>query len=308
MEVGSSHPEDRAWTNEIRAKRFRGEEVPREYEARGLTKDRKTIWIHRRNSVVRYDGRPAILGNIVNITEQKRAEEELRRINQELKNFVRVVSHDLKTPIISIEGFASRLLKNFEEALGERGRGYVTQINASARRMEMFVSDLLAISTIGHAVSDFEDASCLEIVENVLAGLQDRFRESGIKVVLGDNLPVIHCDAYRIYQVFENLLVNAMNFLGNTNNPKIEVGYEDRGEVHQFFVRDNGVGIHPTDHRRIFDMFYRIRESAKVEGTGLGLAIVEKAIKSHGGKVWVESERGKGATFYFALPKDPTPG
>ncbi|UCG81374.1 MAG: PAS domain S-box protein, partial [Desulfobacterales bacterium] len=104
------HPEDRAWTNENRARRLRGEEVPPEYEARGLTKDGKTIWIYRGNSVIHFDGRPAILGNIVNVTEQKRAEEELRKINQELKNFVHVVSHDLKTPIISIEGFASRLL------------------------------------------------------------------------------------------------------------------------------------------------------------------------------------------------------
>ncbi len=297
------HPEDRDLTNEIRARRLKGEDAPSEYEARGLTRTGETIWIRRSNTSIEYMGRPAVLGNIVDITEQKRAEEELQKVNEELKNFVHVVSHDLKTPIISLQGFSSRLLNKYQEKLGEKGRRYLEQIRASASRIEVLVSDLVALSTIGRVVSNFEDVSSLQIVRNVTSGLQDRLKESRIKLVVADNLPTIYCDGDRIYQVFENLVVNAIKFMGNTKNPKIEVGYEDKGDFHQFYVRDNGIGIDPKYHQKIFEKFHRLKEIENEEGTGLGLAIVDRIVNNHGGRAWVESEPGKGATFYFTLPK-----
>ena len=297
------HPEDRDLTNEIRTRRLKGEDAPAEYEARGLTKDGETICIKRRNTCIEYKGRPAILGNIVDITEQKRAEEEIQKVNEELKNFVHVVSHDLKTPIISVQGFSSRLLKDYQEKLGEKGGGYLEQIKASARRMEVLVSDLLTLSRIGRVVSTFKNVPSLQIVRNVTSGLQDRLKENRIEFVVADNLPTINCDGERIYQVFENLLVNAIKFMRGTKNPEIELGYEDRGDFHQFCLRDNGIGIDPKYHREIFEMFHRLKEIEDGEGTGLGLAIVDRIVNNHGGKVWVESKKGKGATFYFTLPK-----
>ena len=299
------HPEDRSLTDKTRARRLKGEEAPPEYEARGLTKDGETIWIKRRNTSIEYKGRPAILGNAVDITEQKQAEEELRKINEELKNFVHVVSHDLKTPIISIQGFSSRLLKNYQEKLGEKGRVYLEHIKTSGRRMEVLVSDLLALSKIGRVVSNLKDISSHEIVKNLTSDLQDRVKEKGIELVVAHNLPTISCDGERIYQVFQNLLVNAIKFMGDTESPQIEIGYADMGDFHQFSVRDNGIGIDPKYHRRIFDMFHRLKKIEDEEGTGLGLAIVYRIVADHDGKVWVESEKGKGATFYFTLPKDP---
>lgn len=298
------HPEDRPLTSQTRAKRLKGGDAPSEYEARGLTRNGETIWIRRRNTVIEYKGRPAILGNVVDITERRRAQEELRKINEELKNFVHVVSHDLKTPIISIQGFSSRLFKNYEEKLGERGRRYLEQIKASARRMEVLVSDLLALSSIGRVVSTFGDVPSVEIVKNVVSALQHRLKENGIELVVGDNLPTIYCDGERIYQVFENLLVNAIKFTRGTKNPKIEIGYEDRGDFHEFHFKDNGIGIDPKYHRKIFEMFHRLREIDDEEGTGLGLPIVERIVNNHGGRVWVKSEKGKGATFYFTLVKE----
>ena len=297
------HPEDRALTDKRRARRLKGKEVPSEYEARGLTRDGETIWITRRNVRIEYKGRPAILGNIVDITGKKRAEEQLRKINEELKNFVHVVSHDLKNPIVAIQGFSLRLLDKYRDNLGEKGRGYLELINASARRMEVLVSDLLALSSIGRVVSTLKDVPSLEILRDVTSSLEDRLQKKGIELVLADNLPTIYCDGERIYQVFENLLVNATKFMGATKDPKIEIGYEDRGDFHQFYVRDNGIGIEPQYHRKIFEMFHRLREIEDETGTGLGLAIVERIVKNHGGKVWVESEKGQGATFYFTLPK-----
>ena len=301
------HPEDRSLTDKTRARRLKGEEAPPEYEARGLTKDGETIWIKRRNTSIEYKGRPAILGNAVDITEQKQAEEQLRKINEELKNFVHVVSHDLKTPIISIQGFSSRLLKNYQEKLGEKGRVYLEHIKTSGRRMEVLVSDLLTLSKIGRVVSNLKDISSHEIVRNLTSDLQDRVKEKGIELVVAHNLPTISCDGERIYQVFQNLLVNAIKFMGDTESPQIEIGYADKGDFHQFSVRDNGIGIDPKYHRRIFDMFHRLKKIEDEEGTGLGLAIVDRIVTDHDGKVWVESEKGKGATFYYTLPKDPSP-
>jgi len=299
------HPDDRSMTKQMRARRLSGEDAQSEYEARGLTKDGETIWITRRNARIEYKGRPAILGNVVDITEQKRAEAELRKTNEELKNFVSVVSHDLKTPVIAIHGFASRLLKHYQEKLGDKGSRQLEQIMAGARRMELLVSDLLTLSRIGRIVPTFEHVASSEIVRNVISGIQNRIKEKGIEVVVADNLPTIYCDGERIYQVFENLLVNATKFTADIKKPKIEIGYKDGGDPHLFYVRDNGIGIDPEHHLRIFEMFHRLKLKEDEEGTGLGLAIVDRIIKNHGGKVWVESEKDKGATFYFTVPKRP---
>jgi signal transduction histidine kinase len=231
------------------------------------------------------------------------SEEELRKTNEELKNFAYIVSHDLKTPITYIQGFSSLLLENYQEELDEKGRRCLERIMASTRRMEVLISDLLALSRLGQVVGTFKVVPSLEIVEDVTSGLQDRLKAKRIELVVEDNLPTIYCDENRLSQVFDNLIVNAIKFMGNTKNPKIEIGYEDSGDFHQFYVRDNGIGIDPKNHQKIFEKFHRLKEIEDDEGTGLGLAIVDRIVNNHGGKVWVESEPGKGATFYFTLPK-----
>jgi hypothetical protein len=234
---------------------------------------------------------------------RKQVEEELRKINEELKNFAHIVSHDLKTPIVHIQGFSSLLLEDHHEKLEEKSRMCLERIRANAHRMEVLISDLLALSRVGKVVSTFEDVPSFEIVKNLTSDLQDRLEAKGIELVVADNLPAIYCDGDRIYQVFENLLVNAIKFIGDTKNPKIEIGYEHMGDFHVFHVRDNGIGIDSKHHLEIFDRFHRLRQIEDEEGTGLGLAIVERIVNNHDGSVWVESQKGKGATFYFTLPK-----
>ncbi len=302
------HPEDRELTNRVRAGRLRGDHVPAEYEARGLTRRGETIWVKRRNARIEYKGRSAILGNVVDITERKRAEADLRKRNEDLRDFVRVVSHDLKTPVISIQGFSSRLSAAYPDQLGDKGRDYLERIRASARRMELLVSDLETLLRIGVVPSTFESIAVLEIVRDAASDLHDSLAKKGVELVVAPNLPTIYGDRNRIYQVFENLLVNAVSFMGSTKTPRIELGYRDQGEFHEFCVKDNGIGIDPKYHRKVFQMFQRLKEIKDVEGTGLGLAIVERIVGSQGGKVWVESEKGKGATFCFTLPKTPEPG
>jgi signal transduction histidine kinase len=237
------------------------------------------------------------------VTERRLAEVECRRTNEELENFVRIVSHDLKNPIISIHGFSNLLAKKYQEELGKKGRQYLDQIRASARQMERLVSDLLELARMGQVVSSFKPVPCLEIVRSVTTGMKDRLDQNGVELVVADDMPTIYCDVQRMYQVFQNLLVNAIKFHDGTKQPEIEIGYEDREGFYLLYVKDNGIGIDPKHHGEIFEMFHRLKEVKHEQGTGLGLSIVERIVSSHGGKVWVESEKGEGATFYFTLPK-----
>ncbi len=243
------------------------------------------------------------MASFVDISECKEAEHKLEKRNTEIRNFVDLVTHDLKVPIVSIHGLCSRLLKNYGEKLEGKGCEYVELIQGIARRMELLVIDLLTLSRIEQFVPTFSSASSLEIVKETTSRLEDRLREGRIELVVPDTLPTILCDREMMSQLFENLLVNAIKFMGGAEQPRIEIGYEDKGEIHQFCVRDNGIGIDRKYHGRIFEMFSRLRDIEDEEGTGLGLPIVDNIVSRHGGRVWVESEKGKGTSFCFTLPK-----
>lgn len=301
------HPEDRPLTNDRRKKRIKGKKVASEYEARGLTKQGYTIWIRRRNTKIEYQGKPAILGNAVDISRQKMAEEELRKKNEQLKNFIRIISHDLKNPLIAVQGFSTRLLKHYGEKLGKKGKIYLEHILTSGHKMEELVSDLLTWANMGNIVYCFEGASSKDIIKRVIKELDHDLKRHDIEIVQEDSFPVLTCDEKRIYQVFLNLVSNAITYTGNTDSPRIEIGYRDLQKFHEFYVQDNGIGIEPKDQERIFEMFQRGKGGKGQEGIGLGLAIVQKIIGDHGGNVWVESEKNKGAIFYFTVPKNLTP-
>ena len=293
----------------LRERRSASKEDTGLLEVRLVRKDKNAVHVLITTSEGVYEAGRFIgtLGIAKDITRRKLAEEELLKTNQELKNFVHVVSHDLKAPIAYIQGFSSVLLENYQEKMDEKGRICLERIDASARRMEALVSDLLGLSESGQVVSTFAEIPSIQIIENVTSELQHRLEGDGIELVVADNLPEIYCDAARMYQVFENLLINAVKFTVAANNRKIEIGYEDGGGFHQFHVRDNGIGIDPKYHRKIFEMFHRLKDIEDEGGTGLGLAIVERIVNNHGGKIWVDSEKGKGATFYFTLLKAPSP-
>lgn len=293
------HPEDRDLTDEIREKRLEGENPPSEYDARGLTRDGDAIWVRRRNTDMEYQGEPAILGNIVDITKEKQAE-------QELKDFVWAVTHDLKTPIVAVHGFAGRLYKKYADILDEKGRNYLDRIMSSVSFMNALVEDLRSLSKGSEVTADLEEVSSRDIVKEVTSGIREKMaRAKEVSISLQGDFPVICCDREKVRQIFDNLIQNAVKYMGNPENPEIEIKYEDKGDFHLFYVKDNGIGIDPKNQQRIFERFQRLKETASEEGTGLGLAIVERMVKYHGGNIWVHSEKGKGANFYFSLPKNP---
>ena len=285
---------------EIR-KLLKGEKSER-FEA-NIRKFGKGLFIGEMNISLIREGERAIgtMGIVRDITEKRRAEEELRKKNEELENFVYSVSHDLKAPVVSIQGFSSILLtSSYLDKLDEAGKRYLSRIQSNATRMQMIIADLLEFSRIGMTVNNFEDVSPRQIITDVLNVFGPRLK--GLKVDIQRELPAVRGNRNRIYQVFENLIGNSIAYMGDTESPMIKIGCEPRGEFHEFYVRDNGIGIDLKYHQKIFQIFQRLKD-AGVEGTGIGLAIVKRIVESHGGSVRVESEKGKGATFYFTLPK-----
>jgi signal transduction histidine kinase len=195
------------------------------------------------------------------------------------------------------------MLKHHEKEMSEECRSYLEQIRINARRIEVLASDLTTLLRIGSVALTPKKVSSLEVVKNTAMALREKLDAKQIEFVMADDLPNICCDEEKIYQVFDNLLSNAVKFVQATKHPKIEISWKDKGAFHQFSVSDNGIGIDPKYHREIFGKFKRLREMKDEHGTGLGLAIVDRIVKNHGGTVSVESEKGKGATFYFTLPK-----
>jgi len=297
------HPDDRALVDQVGLGMLRAERGPAEYEIRGLRKDGGPIWIRSRNVRIDYMGRPAILGNVVDVTLQKETEEKLRRSNEDIRNFLEFVSHDLKNPIFAIKGFAGLLLRRFEAMLDDKGREFLEQITSSADRMALLISDLLTFSRIDEVVPTVEDVPVLGILKAIISSLQERIEKDHIELVVQEDIPTIQCHRDGMYQVFDNLLTNAVKFTKGADRPRVEVGYADGGNFHRFWVKDNGVGIEPCDQDKIFEMFQRLKQIEDEEGTGLGLSIVKKAVTENGGKVWVESAKGHGATFHFTWPK-----
>jgi PAS domain S-box-containing protein len=241
---------------------------------------------------------------VKDITKRKRAEEELRRKNEELESFIYTISHDLKTPLITVQGFVSALEEDCGERLGEEARRHLRFIRDASKKMEALVKDLLELSRIGRVVHPKEEVDFSQVVEESVKGFKKRIKKRRIELVVADEFPVVACDKQRMMQVMENLLSNAIKFMGDNPSPRIEVGHrEEEDGFHRFWVKDNGIGIDPQYHGKIFELFQSLGEVEDEEGTGVGLTIVRRVIEQQGGRVWLESAEGQGSTFYLTLPK-----
>jgi signal transduction histidine kinase len=173
----------------------------------------------------------------------------------------------------------------------------------AARKMEMLINDLLELSRVGRLNEVKTQFPFTELAEDAIQLLQPRIRENGVQITIGKNLPRVYGERKRLAQVMENLLSNAIKYIGTKNpSPYIEIGAVHQDPEVVFFIRDNGIGIEKTYFEKIFEVFQRLPIAKKFgEGTGVGLAIVKRIIEYHGGRIWLESEPGKGTTFYFTL-------
>lgn len=233
--------------------------------------------------------------------ETKIRQQELAETNKELENFIYLISHDLKTPVISIQGLIDIFLGELKQPLEKNERKYIKAIQESANRMESLIHDLLEFSRISQTPLNLEVVDTNEIVLEVLHELEFKAREYNVEVRFHQKFPAVYCDRNRFKMVLTNLVDNGIQYSRAGVEAFVQISFAEQKGRWIFCVADNGVGINAKYFSRIFNLFERL--TRKPPGSGLGLAIAQRVITLHGGDIWIESEEGRGSKFYFSLPK-----
>lgn len=232
---------------------------------------------------------------------------ELREKNKEIEAFLYTVSHDLKAPLISIQGYAQALEEDFTAVLGEGGRFYLDRLRRNSKAMERLILDLLELSRVGRLEAAEAPVSLDNLVRDIAQRLADRVAEKRGVIDVQGPLPTITGDARRLEQVFANLLENAVKYSDPSRPLRVTVSAEHAGGEWRVLVADNGLGIPASAKDRLFQMFQRFHVDVETPGTGMGLAIVKRIVEAHGGRVAAESEEGKGTRFVLAFPDRSLP-
>ena len=214
------------------------------------------------------------------------------------------VAHDLRTPLISIKGLIGLLQKDIETNDGEKIESDMAKINAAADTMGDLLSGLLELSRIGRIINPPEYGSLTELVKKAATNIDDQLRQRGIELKIDEDMPQYWGDSLRLSEVFQNLIENAVKFMGDQPAPRIEISAESGGDMLTCMITDNGIGIHPSYHDRIFNLFERL--DPQIEGTGIGMTLVKRIIEAHGGTITIESEgETTGCRVIFTLPANP---
>jgi signal transduction histidine kinase len=237
------------------------------------------------------------------LSERQKLIDELESKNAELERFTYTVSHDLRSPLVTIKGFLGFMEKSASQGNMESFRKDMQRVSSAADRMDNLLKDVLELSRIGRVINEPHEMPFEDLIHEVLEIVHGRIQQRGITVQIQPGLPAVYGDRPRLMEVLQNLLDNAAKYMGDQKAPIINIGMNgyDESKNPVFFVRDNGMGIDPKFNGRIFGMFDKLDPTS--EGTGIGLALVKRIIEVHGGRIWVESQVGKGSTFYLTLPR-----
>ena len=242
------------------------------------------------------------------ITARKQAERQREGLiatmeaqNAELERFTYTVSHDLKSPLITIKGYIGTLSEDLSEAGIEFAKDDLARISNAADKMNTLLTDLLELSRIGRLVNPSQDVPLHELVRDALHTVGGQIEKNGVEISVAPDLPTVYGDPPRLSEVLQNLIDNAVKYMGDQPKPRIEIGVRQNANEQICCVRDNGIGIDPRYHDKVFGLFDQL--DPKQEGTGIGLALTKRIVELHGGRIWIESDgEGCGSTFCFTIP------
>jgi len=271
-------------------------------EYRALRADGSQIMVEANGAfIIGTDGQPeSLILAIRDISERKRVESELNRKNTEIEQFIYTVSHDLRSPLVTVKTFLGYLEQDISTGDSDRVAKDIEFIHTAADRMEALLNELLDMSRVGRAVSPVEEVGFQALVDEALEAVAGQISTGRVDIRVSADNPALHGDRRRLLQVWQNLLDNALKYMGDQASPRIEIGIEQQGET-VFFVCDNGIGIAPAYHEKVFGIFEKL--DRRIGGVGMGLSMVKRIVETYGGRIWVESKvDGTGSCFRFTLP------
>lgn len=294
-------------------------------ECRHLSKDGVEIDVLLSAEVIDVGGEKQLLSQAADITDRKRFERALQRLNTELENrveqrtldlselnsqlesFSYSIAHDLRAPLRAIDGFTILLAQEHAQSLDEGGRLYLGKVQANVARMTALINDLLAFAKAGRGEIDCSSVDIGRLASDVAAELAPANPRAEIQV---DALPLAHANPSLLRQVLHNLVANALKFSRDNPAARVRIGSQVQDGNVVYFVKDNGVGFDMRYAGKLFGVFQRLHGSKEFDGTGVGLAIAARIVQRHGGRIWADAAVGAGATFFFQLPPaaDPAPG
>lgn len=243
-----------------------------------------------------------MFGTVQDVTGLHQKERELQEKNAELERFTYTISHDLKSPLVTVKTFLGYLKEDLGNSEGERVEQDMGYIHGAADKMAQLLDELLEMSRIGRVVNPPVRVELGELAQEALNLVAGRISEGGVQVQVDNQAVVLIGDRPRLVEIWQNLVENAVKFVGNQPSPRIEIGADRRGQETLFYVRDNGLGIDTRFQERVFNLFEKL--DPRIEGAGLGLAMVKRIVELYGGKIWLESKGlGKGSCFWFTLPQ-----
>ncbi|BCR06371.1 hypothetical protein DESUT3_34400 [Desulfuromonas versatilis] len=301
-----THPEDLGKGPDCIRQLLAGETLVCHFEKRYYHKQGSIIWALLSVTLVRDGmGNPLhLVAQILDITERKQGEEKLREANRELEAFVHTISHDLRTPLTPIIGFAGYLKETYQGSLDSHATEILGDIETQGNKMLVLLEDLLELAQAGHLKRPRRPVCTEEIVSEVIETLKSQFPHAAANMEIAPPLPPVRAPRTLLFQLFSNLIGNAFRYGLSAKGP-VQVGGERNGGRVRFFIRDHGPGIPAEERERIFALFYRGTTGRDNPGTGIGLATVRKIAQSFEGRCWVEETPGGGSTFWVELGDPP---